>query len=113
MVRNTITSVEEGAMAEIKICSKCNQAKETWQDFYFCKGKMRSECKMCTVKRNVRYQRKVKAWKFRYVDNDQQRSYMVEYYRKNKERFAEYRKKFKEKYPDYYKDYARNRKNKA
>lgn len=100
-------------METIKICSKCNQAKDSLTAFYSCKGKMRSECKACTVKRNVRYQRKVKAWKFRYVDNDVQRSYMVQYYRQNKEKFAEYRKKFKEKYPDYYRDYARDRKNKV
>ena len=113
MEKGSTTFAKEIAMDQIKICSKCNQAKEPFHDFYFCKGKMRSECKACTVKRNVRYQRKVQSWRFRFVDNDSQRSYMVEYYRKNKEKFAEYRRKFKEKYPEYYKMYARERKNKT
>jgi hypothetical protein len=47
----------------------------------------------------------------RFVDNDEQRSYMVDYYSKNKEKFAEYRRKFKERYPEYHKEYARKRKN--
>jgi hypothetical protein len=47
----------------------------------------------------------------RFVDDDEKRSYMVEYYAKNKENFAEYRRKFKKKYPDYYKEYSRKRKN--
>jgi len=35
---------------------------------------------------------------------------MIEYYAKNKKKFADYRRKFKDKYPDYYRDYARRRK---
>lgn len=100
-------------MTMLKICSKCNQAKEMKGNFYLCKGNYRSECKSCTIKRNVRYQRKVQAWKHRYVDNDVQRSYMVEYYRQNKQKFADYRRKFKDKNPDYYREYSRNRKNEA
>jgi len=76
-----------------------------------CQGKWRSECKACTIRKNVRYQKRTKAWMHRFVDNDEQRSYMVDYYAKNKEKFAEYRRKFKEKYPDYYKEYSRKRKN--
>lgn len=95
----------------LKICSKCNSAKNSLTDFYFCQGKMRSECKSCTIRKNVRYQKRVKAWLHRFVDDEEQRSYMVDYYAKNKEKFAEYRRKFKEKYPDYYKEYSRKRKN--
>jgi hypothetical protein len=80
-------------------------------DFYLCQGKVRSECKKCTIKKNVRYQRRVKAWKHRYVDNDEKRSYMIEYYAANKEKFAAYRAKRKAKFPDYHKEYARKRKN--
>jgi hypothetical protein len=98
------------AVDDLKICSKCNCAKIASTDFYVCQGKWRSECKACTIRKNVRYQKRVKAWKHRFVDNDEQRSYMVEYYAKNKEKFAEYRRKFKEKYPDYYKEYARKQK---
>lgn len=72
---------------------------------------MRSECKACTINKNVRYQRKIQAWKHRYVDNDEKRSYMIEYYAANKEKFAEYRAKFKERYPEYHKEYSRRRKN--
>ena len=95
----------------IKICSRCNTPKDSILDFYICQGKWRSECKACTIKKNVRYQRRVEAWKYRFVDNDEKRSYMVDYYSKNKEKFAGYRKKFKEKYPEYYKEYSRKRKN--
>jgi hypothetical protein len=59
----------------------------------------------------VIYQRKKKVWLHRFVDEAEQRSYMVDYYSKNKEKFAEYRRKFKERYPDYYKEYAIKRKN--
>ena len=98
-------------MSDLKICTRCNQAKIAHMDFYMCQGKWRSECKRCTINKNVRYQKRVKAWKYRYVDHDEQKSYMVDYYAKNKDRFAGYRKKFKEKYPDYYKEYSRKRKN--
>jgi hypothetical protein len=60
---------------------------------------------------NVRYQRRVKAWENRFVDEEKTKSYMSDYYERNKEKFAKYRKKFKEKYPDYYKEYHRNKKN--
>jgi hypothetical protein len=80
-------------------------------DFYMCQGRWRSECKACTIAKNVRYQRRIKAWQHRFVDNDNQRSYMAEYYANNKEKFAEYRRKFKERNPDYYKEYSRKRKN--
>jgi len=99
-------------MRELKICSKCHQAKELMLDFYLCAGKWRSECKMCTIKRNVRYQKRVQAWRHRYVDEDTRRHYMREYYEKNKDRYANYRSEFKLRYPEYYKEYFRNRKNK-
>lgn len=94
-----------------KTCSRCKSTKQE-KDFYLCQGKLRSECKACTIKKNVAYQKQVKTWKHRFVDNDVHRSYMVEYYAKNKEKFAEYRRQFKVRYPEYYKEYARNRLNK-
>ncbi len=96
---------------ELKVCSKCLCEKEAENDFYRCQGKLRSECRKCTINKNVRYQRRTQAWKHRYVDNDVKRSYMIEYYAANKDKFAEYRSKFKEKYPEYHKEYARKRKN--
>lgn len=99
-------------MSDLKICSKCHQAKEAMRDFYLCSGRWRSECKACTIKRNVRYQKKTKAWKYRYVDDDTRRLYMREYYEKNKDKFAQYRAEFKERYPEYYKEYFRARKEK-
>lgn len=99
-------------MSDLKICSQCHQAKEPMMDFYLCSGRWRSECKMCTIKRNVRYQRKVKAWKHRYVDDDTRRQYMRDYYDKNKEKFARYREEFRSRNPEYYKEYFRKRKEK-
>lgn len=94
----------------IKTCTRCHEEKDREQDFYLCAGKWRGECKACTIKRNVRYQRKVKAWKHRYVDDETRRLYMREYYEKNKDKFAQYRKEFRDRYPEYYKEYFRNRK---
>lgn len=71
---------------------------------------MRSECKKCTIKKNVRYQREHESWKYRFVDNEEKKTYMSDYYAKNKEKFAEYRAKFREKHPDYFKMYHRDRK---
>ncbi len=99
-------------MDDLKICSKCHQAKIAKMDFYLCAGRWRSECKMCTIKRNVRYQKKVKAWKHRYVDDDTRKLYMRDYYEKHKTKFAQYRAEFRLRYPEYYKEYFRNRKNK-
>lgn len=95
-----------------KICSLCKKSKDMNKDFYLCTGKYRSECKECTKKRNVRYQRKVKAWKYRYIDDETRRHYMREYYDKNKERFARYRSEFRARFPEYYKEYFRRRKEK-
>lgn len=99
-------------MSDLKICSKCNKAKKATQDFYLCSGRWRSECKKCTVKRNVKYQRKIRAWKTRYVDDEARRAYMRDYYAKNKEKFAQYREEFRERYPDYYTLYFRARREK-
>lgn len=96
---------------ELKICSRCNCAKIASTSFYRCQGKMRSECKACTISKNVRYQKQTQAWMHRFVDEEGKRSYMVDYYSKNKAKFVEYRRKFRERNPDYYKDYTRRRKN--
>jgi hypothetical protein len=66
---------------------------------------------MCTIKRNVRYQKEIKPWRIRYTESGEQRSYMQDYYAKNKLKFVEYRRTFKQKNPDYYKQYARRKKN--
>jgi hypothetical protein len=99
-------------MNELKICSKCQQSKASTTEYYLCSGRWRSECKVCTIKRNVKYQKKTKAWKHRYVDDDTRRLYMREYYAKNKGKFAHYRSEFSKRHPDYYKAYFRNRKEK-
>jgi len=104
------TSVEVTAMTKLKICSRCFETKEG-KDYYTCKGLMRSECKTCTIKRNISYQKKTQAWKHRFIDNEQRKSYQLDYYAKNKEKFAEYRTNFKLKHPEYFKMYARQRKN--
>jgi hypothetical protein len=98
------------SMSDRKKCSKCHKSKIIHMDFYMCQGKYRSECKMCTIKKNVKHQKKTKAWRHRFVDNDEKRLYSVEYYANHKEQFAEYRRKFKERYPNYYKEYHQRRK---
>lgn len=99
-------------MNDMKVCSKCHEEKELRQDFYMCAGRWRSECKKCTIKRNVRYQRKVKSWKYRYSDDISRKLYMRTYYGKNKEKFAKYRADFRTRFPEYYKEYFRKRKEK-
>lgn len=94
-----------------KICSVCSQKKVSDQDFYKCQGKYRSECKVCTIRKNVRYQRRAKVWLKRIVDVDERRAYMSDYYAKNKAKYAEYRRKFKETHPEYHKEYYRMRLN--
>ena len=94
----------------LKRCSKCHQYKDESKDFYVCLGTIRGECKKCTVKRNVSYQKKNKSWRNRFVDEERQRSYMVDYYAKNKEKFAEYKRKFKEKNPDYFREWHMRKK---
>lgn len=97
-------------MNDLKICSKCHQEKEAKIDYYLCAGKWRSECKRCTIKRNVLYQNEIKSWKYRYENDEARRTYMREYYAKNKEKFAKYRDEFRLRHPEYYKEYFRTRK---
>ena len=96
----------------LKICSRCNSLK-TEEDFYICRGIVRSECKPCTIKKNVNYQKLKRSWMSRFIDEEEQKSYMLNYYAEHKDKFAEYRRKFKEKYPGYHKDYRRARKKMA
>lgn len=96
--------------SELKICTKCNCLKSSETDFYMCQGRLRSECKACTISKNVIYQKKKQSWKKRAMSDEEQKSYMVDYYGKNKEKFAEYRRKFKENHPEYYKEYFRKKK---
>jgi hypothetical protein len=90
-----------------KQCSCCKASKDMKTEFYFSRGKYRSECKKCTIHRNLAYQRKVKAWRKRISENS--REYALQYYQDNKERFAHYRKTFLERHPGYYRDYADKR----
>lgn len=95
----------------LSICNKCLQAKESDQ-FYTTRGVPRSECKKCTIRRNVRHQRKIKAWLSKSVDVESRKEYMREYYEKNKEKYVTYRNNFRKKHPYYYVDYFRRKKNK-
>ncbi len=100
-------------MSELKICTRCKLPRDVKSGFYVCRGTRRTECKACTIKKNVSYQKKIQAWKHRFVDAAKQRSYMSDYYSKNKAKFAEYRRLFKLRYPDYYKTYNLNRKSRT
>ena len=96
---------------EEKTCSRCFCKKILHMDFYMCQGVYRSECKKCTIKKNVAYQKRVGRWKERFIDEDDRKAYMKKYYEANKEKFAAYREAFRNKNPEYYKLYARNKKN--
>lgn len=87
---------------DCKVCTKCHKHLPIRESYYLCRGAYRSECKKCMIKRNIKYQRLHKTWKNRFIDNDQTRPYMREYYRNNKAKFAEYRRKFRERSPDYF-----------
>jgi hypothetical protein len=100
-------------MEQFKTCTKCQQYKELTEGFYKCAGKYKSECKKCTIKRNVKYQQEQQSWKYRYKDDDTRKLYMRNYYSKNKEKFAEYRRRFIERFPGYFKDYFEARKNRV
>ena len=93
----------------IKICSRCMQAKDREKDFYVCVDKIRSECKACTIRKAIRYQKKLRKWNPKGQQSRELRAYMINYYSKNKEKFAEYRRKFKVKYPGYYKKYNKKK----
>jgi len=96
-------------MVDFKRCTKCHETKETARDFYLCGDKWRSECRKCTIKRNVIYQRKINSWRSRFGSDEIRKSYMRDYYSKNKEKFAKYRAEFRERFPNYYKEYFKNR----
>lgn len=98
---------------DLKICSKCHVAKEKVTDFYMCSGSYRSECKACTIKRNVKYQSKMQSWKYKFGDDESRREYMRDYYAKNPAKYAEYREKFRENHPGYHKKYYHARKDKG
>lgn len=98
--------MEEG----LKKCKRCGLLKSEG-DFYSSRGKTRGECKKCTIKKNVRYQQKTEAWKHRWVNGDSTKSYLRDYYEKNKDKYRAYRKKFKEENPWYYKEYLMKKKN--
>lgn len=89
-----------------KRCSCCKTEKPIKTDFYFSKGKIRSECKKCTIHRNIIYQRKAKTWKKRSSENSYDREYARQYYQDHKEAFSEYRRTFLERHPGYYRAYA-------
>lgn len=96
--------------SHLKVCSICGCEKDLNADFYMCSGRYRSECKVCTIKRNAVYQKKKQPWLKRFSSSDEHKSYMAEYYHNNREKFLEYRKTFNKKHPNYYKDYQQKRK---
>lgn len=103
-------SAADAAESDLKKCKKCGLKKQV-ADFYSSRGKTRGECKKCTIKKNVRYQQKIEAWKHRWIDEDRAKSYSRDYYEKNKQKYKDYRRKFKEENPWYYKEYLMKKKN--
>ena len=90
-------------------CSKCRKLK-LQDDFYYCSGIRRSECKQCTIRRNWRYQQKTKAWLTRNAGEDR-KAYMRAYYHRNKDKFKKYREDFKQRNESYFKEYEAERRN--
>lgn len=106
---NNIAASKEAIMSpdDQRRCTRCGKFKVLNEGFYMCQGRWRSECKVCTIKRNVRYQKKHKTWFNRNVDPEERRAYLRDYYKKNKAKYQEYRKKFLKRNPDYFKNYYR------
>src|ERR1044071_3837130 len=92
-------------MHDLKTCTQCQVEKEKEAHFYKCNGKFRSECKVCTIKRNSEYQKTSKTWRAKHRSSVSRRNYMRAYYATNKEKYSRYRKEFKTRNPDYYKKY--------
>lgn len=93
----------------IKVCSKCKLELEL-DNFYLC-GKdknapyYKSECKKCSIERNLIYQ---KLHKKKKTLTKKQRDAAKTYYKQNKERWKLYRQRFLEKHPGYYKSYLQS-----
>ena len=98
-------------MIDFKICSKCGVRKDAVLDFYMCSGKWRSDCKVCTIRANIKYQRKVRL-NLTPKQRHDKRVYMREYYALNPDRFQTYRETFCKKNPDYYRDYRAGKRRK-
>lgn len=94
-----------------KTCARCHLEKPE-ELFYFSCGKRRSECKSCTIRRNGRYQKRVKPWRNRDTTSEDRKAFMRKYYENNKEKFAKYRSNFRIRHPEYYKEYFRKRREK-
>ncbi len=97
-------------MSEFRTCTTCKEPKLEKSEYYLCGGKIRNECKKCTIKRNSLHQQKNKSWKDRYFSDEERRKYMRKYYKKNKSKFKKYRDEFAERHPGYYKHYYESRK---
>jgi len=93
-----------------KCCTKCGKYKDSGKDFYICLGRLRAECKPCTIRKNTTYQQKTKAWRYRFVDKEETKSYMSDYYERHRDQFIEYRRLFNLRYPNYHKHYYESRK---
>lgn len=102
-----------GGIVKLKRCTVCKVEKKVPKDFYYSKGIIRSACRKCTIRRNLAYQKRTESWKHRFVDEAKQRSYMVDYYARNKDKFVEYRRQFKIRRPNYFRDYERDRRNRT
>lgn len=93
------TIARDHAMTAEKKCTKCKRFKD-FNEYYFSRGRYRSECKSCTIRLVVKSARKKKRQLRQETTN-----YRIEYYANNREKFAEYRRRFKERHPNYYREY--------
>jgi|ERR1041385_5809923 hypothetical protein len=88
-------------MFNTKQCRICSAVKDI-QNFYFCEGYVRSECKECTKKKVKAYQKQVKAWR-----SEARKKYHRKYYKMNPEKMARYRRDFRDRHPGYYKRFKK------
>ena len=92
----------------MKMCSRCEEVKCKITDFYMCAGKFRSECKACTIKKNISYQQEKKKIPQDQIKLMKREAYMKSYYAQEnvRKKYVHYRKKFRDKHPGYFKIYG-------
>lgn len=95
-------------MTEGKSCTVCGEYKEL-SFFYLCGETYRSDCKVCTIRRNTEYSKRTVKQKSP-ESQKAKRAYYRLYYAKNKMKFYAYRKKFLEKNPGYNQQYYQRNK---
>jgi len=93
-------------MTDKKICTKCEELKNTVEDFYFHKkrGVSSNTCKSCVYKKNKEY---LKNYYSR--NKEKMKKRQRKYSKENKLKIKEYYLKNKERLKEYYSNYRKTR----